>query len=254
MPSNDEVDTGFKLPLKSYPARDSLCAETDSDVDDHVSARTAFLNELVADERTGQLFDAWRTACGLNIAALQERAAADPDRAADEFADSFDANIDQLSRRALAFVRDDLRLPWAWVIFEVLEAFACDSVAKIFGIGVEKSIQRQSPPIKVAFRSRAHEAAEEIRARLLAELEPVLASLCGATRRPDSVKRDERIEKWVTWFYRQRIRGESVRAIAKDYRTADDRPTIRRGIVQAARLLALGAYCIQLPPGEITRD
>jgi hypothetical protein len=118
-----------KFHSRSYPERDSLSAETGSDVDDHASARTAFLNELVADERTGQLFDAWRTACGLNITALQERAAVDPDRAADEFADSFDANVDQLSRRALAFVRDDLRLPWAWVIFEVLEAYHDDIAA-----------------------------------------------------------------------------------------------------------------------------
>lgn len=159
-----------------------------------------------------------------------------------------------LIAEACEFVKS-LGLPWPWLAIEVIESFGYGLSGFTQGqvYKVNHWVEPPDPEVpKLTFRfaTRAEETAAEAANRLLVGVGRFLDRLSdGVPEVPrghipsdyDAELRDG-IGRYGRWFYRNRLRGESINAIARGANC--DRATVRRGIREAERLLNLTAYSL----------
>ncbi len=146
-------------------------------------------------------------------------------------------DFDPLVPDAIALVRDRWGLPWPWLAFELIEAWghaaAADGLGTIgtirYGVRVD---ELSAPAPQIAFETRPGETIGDLMLRGLEEVYLRLEEAADAAR----IRVGRRVEldvvgRYVGWWYRRRIVGESLRSIAGK----DDgkRPHVRKGITRA---------------------
>lgn len=129
-------------------------------------------------------------------------------------------------RDAEAFVKE-LGLPWPWLMTELLHQYTLWVV-----------------------QARLYEA--RYTERLHAGLLPASVRPLPRGKIPD--KDEETLKRYALWFYRVKVRGEKVAALARELYGAEDDPPSRRrdvryGVQKAESLLELGQYRFRdVPP------
>lgn len=227
------------------------------------ATRAAFMEELLKDQRVRELFERWGQQTGLSEAwsryeathdamAVAMKSRTPSTRLARQLA-AAEATLRRCSHRAFgrlpseaqAFVRDGLGLPWSWVAPELLAAFGG------FSPGLRWRHDWAFHPGTAAAEFVGpgdRETEQEARGRLKREYLRVDAELRAIFARRAARDRmlSGRVATYARWFYRHRLRGESIRSLAREYHeqkrhvcAGDDRPTVRRGIAEAARRLGL---------------
>jgi hypothetical protein len=158
-------------------------------------------------------------------------------------------HLTELVPAAISLVHSNLRLPWPWLVAEVIDEFSRTHLSHIVGRRVSRVFEWHppdppAPPFAATFETQPGESVSTARARLDAEYQWAKAQLDEAeadfTLPRGHAPRDETTRAEVTWFYRRLLRGESTRHIAL---TDDrDRATVSSGIKEAERLLNLTGY------------
>lgn len=153
---------------------------------------------------------------------------------------------------AIEFVKS-LGLPWPWLAGELLWMFFLEFYGFVTGrefveeVSVDP-VAQVAPPTELQYSSRPDETAREALARLLEEVHEVIKRLAepiaelprGRVPANLDAEYEDGVGRYGRWFYRQRIRGESINAIARDAHF--DRATVRYGLREAERLLGLTRY------------
>jgi hypothetical protein len=272
---------------------EALIGKTEADNTRHGVARAAFMNALLKDERVRSLFQSWQTRFGLvgrlraleSVFSLSDFPAAlenshdettDPgalqltaddfERAADDLGDAIRRlPAATLAEEAAAFVANTLGLTWAWLALEIVRAFLADvwgQPLRRFGrriqIRFEVDSSPPAPALEIpAFTTRPGERFGAAVERLNEHMRSAFEKLAEAAHQPPLPRGRVRGNdaRNAEWFYRVRIRGETVSALAREYHarrkhvcSGDDRKTIREGIQAAERVLALGQYELLPPP------
>ncbi|GIV77444.1 MAG: hypothetical protein KatS3mg050_1838 [Litorilinea sp.] len=171
---------------------------------------------------------------------------------------------DRMADRLIDFVKDELRLPWAWVAYELIEqtfyAFYGAAHYQVMhkDVWYEPSMP-PAPPVTLNFQTYPDEPWEEAARRLEEEVAAVLGEFTRA-REAHEIPKGKRlskevIERNVGWFFRRHVLGESIRSIA---RSGDgtgieyDRKLVRDGINQVMGLLSVsGLFWKEIPEEEI---
>jgi len=228
---------------------DDLIGETQAENDRHVIARYAFLEQLLDDSRVHWLFESWHARLPLDAVSTGD---------VDGLFRAVEDGCAFYVPEAIAFVRDTLALPWPWVAIELCFEFQRRTVGNVTGARLQRtvSVGHVAPSVRIVFETRQDESIAQNQARLvdlccqgLTELEAGLPPKGYWSRQTDHVTRNAR------WFYRHKLRGESVRQIAREYHAHqtrgrerasgndDDRATVRAGINETERLLSLSSDC-----------
>lgn len=153
-----------------------------------------------------------------------------------------------IADRIIGFVKQELKLPWAWVAYELGEA----SYRWLFDIALcrmryktvwVEPIDPPAPPIDFAFRTSPDESVSEARKRFIEEQEQIKRQLDTYALPAGKSRNPEAIERHVDWFFRNRILGESITSIAKslDEEREPDRKTVRDGINDTFALLSIAS-------------
>ncbi|MFQ6029157.1 MAG: hypothetical protein ACE5Q6_16885 [Dehalococcoidia bacterium] len=153
---------------------------------------------------------------------------------------------------AVDFVMD-LGLPYPWLAVELIECSLHAITAAALGLTFRLNSwyepnspsEISAPATSMSFQTRAGESVEEALNRLLLEVHGVMHNLAEAVpprgRVPD--RTIDALEKYARWFYRNRVKGESIRSIAiSDFGDADRRKDVTDGIRRAEKLLDLTQY------------
>jgi len=146
-------------------------------------------------------------------------------------------DFDPLVPDAIALVRDRWRLPWPWLTLELVEAWghaaAADGLGTIgtirYGVPMD---ELSAPAPSIAFTTKPGETIGDLMLRSLEEVYLRLEDAADAARLRAGRRVDvEVVGRYVSWWYRRRIVGESLRSIAGK----DDgmRPHVRKGIARA---------------------
>ena len=156
----------------------------------------------------------------------------------------------QCVAEAIVLVRDTWRLPYPWLAYELSVAWVYALLGMTLGEVYHKTYaveltpaDRSAPAITFQFATRPGETVADAWERFRREAQAaVINPLAAAAHLPPGRRTDERIvQRYVAWWYRHRIRGESIRAIAgKDN---DRRKQVRYGIRQVDRWLSV-ANCV----------
>ena len=235
------------------PARDVLVGRT-TDHGRVVIATGAFMNALLTHPRTGTL--------GTRSGVPQARgrlADALPAWLADDGADTRRAravkkDVDRATRalfsagkhaafteEVVAFVRDELKLDWPWVVLYLVEQLLDPG---LFTTEISAPLMMQGSGT-VSWKHG--ELQRDVMARVLKAM----------GEKPDGRRVDKkaaRIADYAVWFYRVKVLGEPLNKLAREYHAAEhegetrkwvcatwhnDRRVIDRGINEARRLLSL---------------
>lgn len=230
------------------------------------AARAAFVEELLQDARVKDLFRAWGERTGFATAwpalraTYQAQAQAThlgkrSQRLERQIAEAR-AALERAYRRwwrtpvrgeAEAFVRDQLGLPWRWVVDDLLLSFSTSYTRLKWPI--PRGRVTQDPAWAEFVGPNPGETEPEALARLKreylrvrGEVRAICARRASGGSRPS--RSEETIARYARWVYRHRVRGESIRSLAREYHaqtghvcSGDDRPTVRRGIAEAERRL-----------------
>jgi hypothetical protein len=251
-----------------------LTATTRGDGARLVQLRAAFLDQLLADPRVGQLFDdRWGPQSGLyraaDAAAIAHNTAADaqarPPAAkrrdaatARLFAALHHATLDP---SPIAFVRDTLQLRSHnhWIAAELCDAFHTRAITRALGIQFLTSgrvvVEDVAPPVRVVFDTRPGESSAEARTRLDQSYQDACMTLARATQAPRrrGPNHDPAyLHKWATWVYCVHVKRPRAdrAALAREYHV--NRRTIQLGIQCTMRLLGVDVLPDR-PPAKIKR-
>ena len=155
---------------------------------------------------------------------------------------------------------EDMRLPWKWLVFEVLGVYLARVFVKDFSwrftdaLDVEDISQSQPAPefhLEFRFDTQAGETVGQAKERLETELKKVREAGEGLTRFVEPLPRGrfpgktDNLDNYAKWFYLQRVCDQSVASIArsefKENQTQNDdrRKDIRDGIKKAETLLSI---------------
>jgi len=150
----------------------------------------------------------------------------------------------RLSPKPANFVRDILRLRWPWVAAELVDCFLRTAWFRAFGQMIVRnfSVEITAPPIKIVFESRPGESLSETWTRLNNEFLEAVPSQLHALKKGKRPGNTDTMARCARWFYQVRIEGKSIRSLAAEYRSLDDRSAIQRGVSEAERLLSLTPY------------
>ncbi len=175
------------------------------------------------------------------------------DTLADDLLEKF-AGVDDraVASEAVQMVKS-LLLPWPWLAVEIIEAFVFGlwGFAKGQIIVIDQWVEHPdlpTPHLSFRFRTRSSETISEALVRFVRDAQQFIVRLMEPAvefprgRIPTDF-RDEienGVGRYGRWFYRHRIRGDSINAIARD--AVCDRATVRYGLREAERLLSLAAY------------
>ncbi|MDP9368576.1 MAG: hypothetical protein M3Q03_09935 [Chloroflexota bacterium] len=169
-------------------------------------------------------------------------------READELLDAllaalpgFDAA--PLFEEAVALVRDGWRVPWPWLAWELVRCWTLWLSSAPFGrtsvvnFWAEPNDLGQPAPT-ITFATKTGESLGDAMRRALDEVFAPLEAAAQAAQLPTGRRTNpEIVQRYTEWWYRHRIRGESVRSIAgKD---EGKRKLVRHGIAQAERWLGI---------------
>ncbi len=140
-------------------------------------------------------------------------------------------------------VRDEWRLPWPWLAWELLRCWTLWLSSAPFGqtpvvnFWAEPNDLGQPAPT-ITFATTPGESVGDAMLRALNEVFAPLEAAAEAAQLPAGRRiNPEIVQRYTEWWYRRRIRGESVRSIAgKD---DDRRKLVRHGIGQAERWLGM---------------
>lgn len=147
---------------------------------------------------------------------------------------------------AISLLRETWRLPWPWLAWEIGRLWMlwlCNAPfgrVSVVNYWLEPNVLgRPAPPIEFATipGESIGDALERCRKEVVAPLEAAAAAArlpTGRTAKPEIVAR------YTAWWYRKRIRGESIRSIAG--KNDDQRKLIRYGIAQAQRWLGMTSW------------
>lgn len=153
-----------------------------------------------------------------------------------------------LEHRTAEFVRDTLQLPWRWVAIDLVDYSLCSIQFLVLGIPFRRQAYTEdltpSPEFSLALsRSRGETVADAYKRinefegevkQLAARLNSMMLPR-GDPRQPDVT------ERYVNWYFRSHITGESIRKIAANPGDGikRERKDIRFGIAEAIKLLDL---------------
>jgi hypothetical protein len=190
------------------------------------------------------------------IRSLFSRADTESELFYNDLSSSNHARSELLTNMIEKFVREDLRLPWVWVAWELIER----AFADLFGYSTATIwTQHQSvellnppaPPLSITFTTYPGESAREARARLLEEISKPLEqfdAILEDTYIPKGQRRmdmEESIEQQVDCFFRHRVLGDSIYSInlydGEDQKRPIplDRSNVKRNIERAIGLLGI---------------
>lgn len=161
-------------------------------------------------------------------------------KAAMDAYNTIDAPI--VAARLEMFVRE-LRVPWRWLALELVQQYLALFWSQVYGRRIE---QDRGLVIGVAAAPRAGEDFAAAYQRQAAALAAAAQRYLKAKRRSKTAgpKSDgQHLERYATWFYRHRVKGDSLGRIAADADTS--RANVKRGIGVVEQLLDL--------PGERLR-
>ncbi len=156
----------------------------------------------------------------------------------------FDA--EPLSVEAVALVRDEWKLPWPWLAWELVRWWLGWLEGAPFGLRQEVQFRTEStgwehPAPALAFRTTPGESIEDALRRCHDEVVAPLEAAAAAARLPNGRRtRSELVRRNTEWWYRRHIRGESLRSIAD--KDDDKRSLVRHGIEQAHRWLGIAGW------------
>jgi len=179
----------------------------------------------------------------------------------DEFLEKFESVAwEPVSADAVELLKS-LDLPWPWLAAQLVEMFMLSLWQFIIGrlVVINHWVEPPdlpAPPFEHRFCTRSDETVNEALTRFLSEMHAALDRLSGHVpeiprgRMPSDLDAEfaNGVGRYGRWYYRHRIRGESMNSIARDAHC--DRATVRRGLREAERLLDLTPYAFRPPPGK----
>jgi hypothetical protein len=171
----------------------------------------------------------------------------------------FDSRLLSSSKKAVtsiqSFVIEDLKLPWPWLTMELLCFYNAELVGCLCDTRFEMQhvFEPQSPKIDRRFRIPAGTARAEAIKRLGMFCEEALNEISGERSRKRMPHRPNatRMARDLLWFYRKRIKGESIRSLAREYHQkmhpeksicSGDRSTVQTGIDECWRILSVPRF------------
>ena len=182
-----------------------------------------------------------------------EEALADVNIASEAFLHRL-SHLEQVDDLAVAFVKE-LGLPYPWLAMELIGytgyaifGFALGVKFRFDGWYEPKPHSEiTAPTISMSFQTRERESVEEALDRLCDEFIETAKKLIEPI--PPRGKIPDRtiaaLERNAQWFYRNKVRGESVRSMAKShFGSTDRRKDIYDGISRAKELLELTQYSL----------
>jgi len=164
---------------------------------------------------------------------------------------ALERSVDKLRKagfasEAMNFVTKTLGLRWPWVAFELLDVFIRIVWLRASGQHIVRNyrIEPRRPNIEIVFKSRIEESLTEARRRLNREFEEIVRPHVSALKsgKFPLEKGRRTIEQYAKWFYQVRIEGRSIRSLAAEYHSPEDRSVIQHGVKEADRLLGLSGY------------
>ena len=179
----------------------------------------------------------------------------------DEFADKLEAvDREAIGADSVEFVKS-LELPWPWLAAQLIRMFLLGLLGFIRGrpavinYWVEPA-DPPAPPFEHRFCTRSDETVGQTLIRFVSESQDAFGRLAEPVREiprgrvPSDLDAElaNGIGRYGRWYYRHRIRGESINSIARD--ALCDRSTVRYGLREAERLLDLTPYAFRSPLGK----
>jgi hypothetical protein len=172
----------------------------------------------------------------------------------DDLMSRFDTVKDnaEIGKEAIEFIIN-LGLPYPWLAIELIESTFFAILG--FALGQVYRIERwyepeplheiEAPMTTMSFQTHEGECVEQALKRLLHEAKETAKKLLEPVPRPGRFP-DRRIavlERNGRWFYRHKVKGDSIRAIAvSELGSSDRRKDIYDGIKRAEELLRLTLY------------
>jgi hypothetical protein len=232
-----------------FETRSALYGANHGENERHVIVRAAFLQALLDDQKVTELFARWDEMVAPFAPIIYSPAV------------ERDADCHRLAgvigREAVGFVEGlDLKFPWLPV--ELLRLFWLRwSLDEGEEVALDISAEMDDPPAPdVVFPEfkpkegettgaaleRFNEAAAHFKRGLLAAVAP-------RGTKPDADR--AALERFATWFYRNKLRGESIKQIARSHFGDDDRrKDVYDGIARAEYLLGLSSHMITGRDGD----
>ena len=171
----------------------------------------------------------------------------------DVFAAFASPRVERLTSDLIHLVRDVWRLPYPWLALQLFEVWLYGRLAWLFGAKLSIRVwfepeEPPAPPLRFVFQTDpARETSVEAYLRFCREAAAVLQQLENQRLPAGKRRNNEVLERYVDWFYRHRILGESIRHISRTDEA--DRKEVKDGIREAERIL--GLTCYTFPLGEI---
>jgi hypothetical protein len=266
-----------KLTFSYIPERDALRGPTQGDNLRHSIVRRAFMAEMIHDERLRSLFQSWLTRSGMADSINRIEAALCAAEVVDDrvdmteeferyvaafaaFQEGSGEHIEYIAREAVEF-STSLGLDWGWLPLEIHIEFVLalwrkwldvlwrcgltDELLLIRNFEVVPPPIQQDERLTVTVQMRPGETVDDIRRRLVDEIEKLTDKIGPVVPRGTIPNKTGALQKYARWFYEHRVRGRSVRSIARELWPEEDRRAdVTRGIAQAQKFLGYGAYTL----------
>jgi hypothetical protein len=178
-----------------------------------------------------------------------------------EFNTAFDAlmlrlppseHADIVGKEAIEFVKY-LGLPYPWLAMELIESALRAIVGFALGLTFHVDVwykpkplsEMAAPPTTVSFQTEEGESLEDALTRLYDEFESAVERLLEPVTPRGKVPQHTLLvlERNARWFYRHKVKRESIRSIAiHEYGSSDRRKDVYDGIKRAEELLNLTPY------------
>jgi hypothetical protein len=261
----------------------------------HGCARVALLDCLAEDPQVLAHLESWGREIGLiqaaeEVASLGEEAAqlcgvgsrwevwrreeheplGPPDEARDQallrLTEAFERFLEAFRRStevleaACAFVRDELRLPWVWLAWELTMMLLLEAFQEVLGIEVCKGLRYipEDPPaadFSWTFTTRPGETVSAAQQRFNAEAHTAFVQIQPVPDAPEQIPLgrqrqdlEELARRNAQWFYRHKVRQEPISRIARDCHVS--RVNVYDGIKKAEQVLSLTTYVFGEPQEE----
>jgi len=159
---------------------------------------------------------------------------------------------------AAQYINNELYLPWGWLKTELITAWKQTVSSWATSIEIETALYYQRakvdpPPLQYTFTPEAHEQPDEIIRRMKHETKQIAKDVKSHQRVHDLPPgrkswQPEDVERYVEWFFRNKIRNEGIRRISNYDMDGNEIPKHNRygrkeigiGIGHAERWLSAG--------------
>jgi len=176
--------------------------------------------------------------------------------AIEKFLDELVERAELAGMKMVEFVRDDLKMPWPWLSLDLVQMFNGMLTGCLFGElhYVEYSLRSEAPAIDRNLFLEAGPKVESLK-QLECFYKKVRDEIMGPVRETRSRVPDvTKMQRNASWFYRNQIKGESKKSLAREYHQnnhgpkticAGDRSTVQAGIAECKRVLELVPFRFQ---------